>query len=114
MQHGTHAVSHLFSIPSARLVHAEASLTVPPPIHSPPLRQVAAASRRILALQQLLGGRSCLCFSSCPLSPFPSLSQVAAASRRILALQQLLGGGDVDVVWMLVREPRLLSADFRR
>ncbi len=40
--------------------------------------------------------------------------QVAAASRRILALQQLLGGGDVDVVWMLVREPRLLSADFRR
>jgi hypothetical protein len=42
---------------------------------------------------------------------------VAAASRRILALQQLLGGsgeGGVDVVWMLVREPRLLSADFRR
>jgi hypothetical protein len=35
-------------------------------------------------------------------------------SRRILALQQLLGGGDIDVVWMLVREPRLLSADFRR
>ena len=43
-----------------------------------------------------------------------TFSQVAAASRRILALQQLLGGGDVDVVWMLVREPRLLSADFRR
>ncbi|KAI7842130.1 hypothetical protein COHA_004322 [Chlorella ohadii] len=42
-----------------------------------------------------------------------SSPQVAAASRRILALQQLLGGGDVDVVWMLVREPRLLSADFR-
>ena len=40
--------------------------------------------------------------------------QVAAVSRRILALQQLLGGGDIDVVWMLVREPRLLSADFRR
>lgn len=40
--------------------------------------------------------------------------QVAAASRRILALQQLLGGGNVDVVWMLVREPRLMSADFRR
>lgn len=42
---------------------------------------------------------------------------VAAASRRILALQQLLGGGGeggVDVVWMLVREPQLLSADFRR
>ena len=39
--------------------------------------------------------------------------QVAAVSRRILALQQLLGGGDVDVVWMLVREPRLLSEDFR-
>ncbi|PRW45545.1 DEAD DEAH box helicase [Chlorella sorokiniana] len=42
-----------------------------------------------------------------------SSPQVAAASRRILALQQLLGGGDVDVVWMLVREPRLLSTDFR-
>jgi hypothetical protein len=43
--------------------------------------------------------------------------EVAAVSRRILALQQLLGGGGegrVDVVWMLVREPRLLSADFRR
>ncbi|KAI3424841.1 hypothetical protein D9Q98_008227 [Chlorella vulgaris] len=42
--------------------------------------------------------------------------EVAAVSRRILALQQLLGGGGegrVDVVWMLVREPRLLSADFR-
>ncbi|KAL4437291.1 hypothetical protein ABPG75_004430 [Micractinium tetrahymenae] len=39
--------------------------------------------------------------------------EVAAVSRRILALQQLLGGGDVDVVWMLVREPRLLSTDFR-
>ena len=39
---------------------------------------------------------------------------MAAVSRRILALQQLLGGGGVDVVWMLVREPRLLSADFRR
>ncbi|PSC73793.1 DEAD DEAH box helicase [Micractinium conductrix] len=38
---------------------------------------------------------------------------VAAVSRRILALKQLLGGGKVDVVWMLVREPRLLSADFR-
>lgn len=48
---------------------------------------------------------------SCLHVPSP---QVAAASRRILALQQLLGGGDVDVVWMLVREPRLLSADFRR
>ena len=40
--------------------------------------------------------------------------QVAAASRRILALRQLLGGGDIDVGWMLVREPRLRSADFRR
>lgn len=39
--------------------------------------------------------------------------ELAAVSRRILALQQLLGGGGVDVVWMLVREPRLLSADFR-
>ncbi|EFN53095.1 hypothetical protein CHLNCDRAFT_137419 [Chlorella variabilis] len=45
-----------------------------------------------------------------------SSPEVAAVSRRILALQQLLGGGGeggVDVVWMVVREPRLLSADFR-
>lgn len=42
-----------------------------------------------------------------------SSPEVAAVSRRILALQQLLGGSGVDVVWMLVREPRLLSADFR-
>ncbi len=48
---------------------------------------------------------------------FCSSVQVEAVSRRILALQQLLGGGGVggvDVVWMVVREPRLLSADFRR
>lgn len=42
-----------------------------------------------------------------------SSPELAAVSRRILALQQLLGGGGVDVVWMLVREPRLLSEDFR-
>lgn len=41
--------------------------------------------------------------------------QVREVSRRLLALQQLLGGReDVDVVWMVVREPQLLSADFRR
>ncbi len=55
--------------------------------------------------------------------------QVVAASRRLLALQQMLGGGvdttqrrgglggggsggaAVDVVWMVVREPQLLSVD---
>ena len=32
--------------------------------------------------------------------------QVAEASRRLIQLQQLLGNQeDVDVVWMLVREP---------
>lgn len=41
---------------------------------------------------------------------FSSLShssfQVAEASRRLIQLQQLLGNQeDVDVVWMLVREP---------
>ncbi|KAG2486701.1 hypothetical protein HYH03_014630 [Edaphochlamys debaryana] len=65
-----------------------------------------------------------------------STPEVVAASRRLLALQQLLGGGleqgprpeadsdifgrsrpaaasvsRVDVVWMVVREPGLLSAD---
>ncbi|KAL0031970.1 hypothetical protein WJX79_009484 [Trebouxia sp. C0005] len=38
--------------------------------------------------------------------------QVAEASRRLIQLQQLLGfQEDVDVVWMLVREPGLLTAD---
>ena len=41
--------------------------------------------------------------------------QVLALSRRLLALRQALGGGEgVDVVWMMVREPRLLTADLRR
>lgn len=63
---------------------------------------------------------ACLPATHMPSWPSPTLSlwtQVAAVSRRILALQQLLGGGGeggVDVVWMVVREPRLLSADFRR
>jgi hypothetical protein len=40
---------------------------------------------------------------------------VREVSRRLLALHQLLGAReDVDVVWMVVREPGLLSADFRR
>lgn len=42
-----------------------------------------------------------------------SSPELAAVSRRILALLQLLGGGGGDVVWMLVREPRQLSEDFR-
>ncbi|KAL3149469.1 hypothetical protein ABBQ32_002253 [Trebouxia sp. C0010 RCD-2024] len=38
--------------------------------------------------------------------------QVAEASQRLLQLQQLLGPEeDVDIVWMLVREPGLLAAD---
>ncbi|GLI69488.1 hypothetical protein VaNZ11_014121 [Volvox africanus] len=54
-----------------------------------------------------------------------SIPEVLAASRRLLALQQMLGGGlapdssssmsrsigAIDVVWMVVREPGLLSAD---
>ncbi|KXZ54089.1 hypothetical protein GPECTOR_5g194 [Gonium pectorale] len=52
-----------------------------------------------------------------------STPEVVAASRRLLALQQMLGGGEsgdasdgsggggIDVVWMVVREPALLSAD---
>ena len=35
------------------------------------------------------------------------MQQVAEASRRLIQLQQLLGSSedDVDIVWMLVREP---------
>ncbi|KAG2451940.1 hypothetical protein HYH02_003714 [Chlamydomonas schloesseri] len=57
-----------------------------------------------------------------------SAPEVLAASKRLLALQQMLGGGGggggggedevlaragrpIDVVWMVVREPQLLSAD---
>ncbi|KAG2441616.1 hypothetical protein HXX76_003236 [Chlamydomonas incerta] len=54
-----------------------------------------------------------------------STPEVLAASKRLLALQQMLGGGGgdgdevlatragrpIDVVWMVVREPQLLSAD---
>ncbi|PNW71343.1 hypothetical protein CHLRE_16g650350v5 [Chlamydomonas reinhardtii] len=54
-----------------------------------------------------------------------SAPEVLAASKRLLALQQMLGGGagggdgevlarasrPIDVVWMVVREPQLLSAD---
>ena len=71
-------------------------------------------------LQQLAGRLAPVADRACrPRNLLPSARlclclQVAAVSRRILALQQLLGGGDIDVVWMLVREPRLLSADFRR
>jgi hypothetical protein len=40
--------------------------------------------------------------------------QVAALSRRIGALRALLGGkDDIDVVWMVVRRPELLTADLR-
>jgi hypothetical protein len=37
--------------------------------------------------------------------------QIAGVSRRLLELHALLGGGgDVDVVWMVTREPQLLTA----
>lgn len=39
-------------------------------------------------------------------SIFLCCKQVAEASQRLLQLQQLLGPEeDVDIVWMLVREP---------
>lgn len=40
--------------------------------------------------------------------------QVAEVSRRLVSLQALLGGAAarVDVVWMVVREPGLLTADY--
>lgn len=51
----------------------------------------------------------------CTIARVWGLVQVREVSRRLLALRQLLGArDDVDVVWMVVREPGLLSADFRR
>ena len=45
--------------------------------------------------------------------PSPPGTQVLEVSRRLLALRQLLGGAEgVDIVFMVVREPRLLSSDF--
>jgi len=39
----------------------------------------------------------------------PEISEV---SRRLVALHSVLGGGDdIDTVWMVVREPQLLTAD---
>lgn len=41
-----------------------------------------------------------------------SAQHVARVSRRVLALHQLLGGkDDIDIVWMIEREPDLLVAD---
>lgn len=41
-----------------------------------------------------------------------SSPEITEVSRRLVALHSALGGGgDVDPVWMVVREPRLLAAD---
>ncbi|KAG1672603.1 hypothetical protein FOA52_002083 [Chlamydomonas sp. UWO 241] len=50
-------------------------------------------------------------------SPYDSAPEVVEVSRRLVQLQELLGGGsgssrDVDVTWMVVREPGLLTADY--
>lgn len=40
------------------------------------------------------------------------MPQVYEVSKRLVKLQALLGGQeDVDVTWMVVREPALLAAD---
>ncbi|KAF8056785.1 1-acyl-sn-glycerol-3-phosphate acyltransferase [Scenedesmus sp. PABB004] len=40
-----------------------------------------------------------------------AVPEIAAVSRRLVSLHALLGGGaDVDVIWMVTREPRLLAA----
>jgi hypothetical protein len=40
-------------------------------------------------------------------------SEVIEASRRLLRLNELLGGStDMDIAWMVTREPDLLTADF--
>ncbi len=39
------------------------------------------------------------------------MSQIAGISQRLVELHQLLGGGaDIDVIWMVTREPQLLTA----
>jgi hypothetical protein len=44
-----------------------------------------------------------------------ALPQVIAVSRRLLALRQLLGNAaDIDIVFMVSREPQLLTADLQR
>lgn len=56
----------------------------------------------------------CLCLSSGPscTSSHPFLPpQIRAVSARLLELHSLLGGGgDIDVIWMVTREPTLLTA----
>jgi hypothetical protein len=44
-------------------------------------------------------------------APLCPADQIAGVSRRLLELHALLGGGgDVDVIWMVTREPQLLTA----
>lgn len=43
---------------------------------------------------------------ACRMAAQRLLQQVAEASKRLIQLQRLLGDeDDVDIVWMLVREP---------
>jgi len=53
-----------------------------------------------------------MCAEPVPLLPLPCVSlQIRAISQRLLELHALLGGGgDIDVIWMVTREPTLLTA----
>lgn len=62
-------------------------------------------------LHQLLTNRHSHCRQGLHVLSMPI--QVAAVGRRLAELVELLGAGrgDIDVVWMVLREPRLLTAD---
>lgn len=68
--------------------------------------QVLEVSRRLLQLQGLLGG------SSTTLSDTSTSSSSSSSSAFWSGASGGSGGAGPDVSWMVVREPRLLTADF--
>lgn len=69
------------------------------------LLSVVSASRPLRCLP--------ICLLGCPFVHLPVFCsiQVRAVSARLLELHALLGGGaDIDVIWMVTREPTLLTA----
>ncbi|GAB4821396.1 hypothetical protein N2152v2_008442 [Parachlorella kessleri] len=70
-----------------------------------------AAAYQLSSQEPLPGIYSAWFFEDAGASTLP---QVREVSRRLLALHQILGArSDLDIAWMVMREPALLSADFR-
>lgn len=111
-----------------------AQVAVHPYTHPPSSLQVLEVSRRLLALQQLLGGwrtstiprtgsssqssSSAIAAAAAAsagmagFSPPPAVSAASGMSAGSYVAGSAPGGvGVVDVVWMVQRAPRLLSAD---